>query len=265
MNSKATPPKLHKTRDYRQFSLAKENRPIDVLKFKPQHSRLKASMSKHGFLPAFPLMVRNVGGRLVIIDGQHRFTFAREFGLEVFYVIVDQEVSISEINQAQAGWTPRDYAASFAAQGKADYRTGIAFCEQYGIPIGTGFGMLAGTITFGNVQARFSDGTYRITSADLANRVASIYKQLCEIRKGSKNVYLLNALWACCHVPYFDESRILGTAEKRPDMVHKAGTLDGYLSMLEEIYNFKRHIREPLKFDAQQAMRDKNPAMKGAK
>lgn len=255
-------PKLQRTRNYAQFSHDRANREVNILTLKPQHKKLRESMQKYGFLPAFPLMVSELNGKFVIKDGQHRFTFAREFGLDVFFVVDNTDISISAVNQAQAGWSPRDYAMSWASQGRDDYRNAVNFVDEWGIPICAAFAMLAGTIAFANVRQEFDNGTYKIRNEEMATRVARTFSEMCEKKKGIKQQNLLTALWACCHVPYFDESRLINTASRRPDQVYNAGTRDQFLSLLEDLYNFGRKTREPLKFDAESAMRDRNPSKK---
>lgn len=253
-------PKLQRTRNYSQFSFARENRPVDVLNLKPQHRKLRESLQRYGFLPSFPLMVSCTNGKFIIKDGQHRFTFAREFGLEVYFVVDDTDVSISDINQAQVGWSPRDHAMSWANQGHEDYRKAIQFADEWTLPIGTAFSMLAGTIVFKNVQDRFHEGRFKIRALDTATRVAQCFSELCKLRKGIRHQNLLTAIWACCHVEYFDENRIIQTVQRRPDQLYNAGTRDQFLALLEDLYNFNRKTREPLKFDADQAMKNRNPA-----
>jgi hypothetical protein len=261
-NTSTAAPRLHRTREYKRFYFPADNRPIDVVNLRPQHKRLRESMREYGFLPSFPLMVQVVNGKLYVKDGQHRLTFARELGLDVFYVITDQDISIAKINQAQVGWTPKDYAMSFAAQGKHDYQRAIGFCDRYRIPISVGFAMLRGTIVAHNIKAEFETGTYKITNETFASRVAKLYKEIVEISPKVRQQNMLHALWSCCHVETFDETRILQTASKRPDLLQNLGTVENFLQMLEEIYNFGRRTKEPLKFEAEQAMRARSAAKK---
>lgn len=262
MTAIATAPRLIRTREYKRFHFTRDNRPIDVVNLRPQHKRLRESMREYGFLPAFPLMVQVLNGKLYVKDGQHRLTFAEELGLDVYYVITEQDISIAKINQAQAGWTPRDYAMSFAAQGKHDYQQAIGFCDRYRIPVGVGFSMLRGTISKTNIKAEFENGNYKVTNLVFAERVAKVFKALYEIKAQVRQQNMLHALWACCNVATFDEARLVQTAQKRPDLLQNLGTVENFLQLLEEIYNFARRTKEPLKFEAEQAMRERNPARK---
>jgi hypothetical protein len=250
-------PKLQRTKNYSQFFYTKENRDVDILHLKPQHKALRESMQQYGFLPAFPLMVRTQNGRFAVVDGQHRLTFAKELGLEVFFVIDDKDVNISAVNQAQANWSPKDYANRWAHAGRPDYVEAIAFANEHNAPLVLAFAMLAGTTTSGNIMWRVKDGSYQIKARELAHRVMSIYRDLTAVNSKAKGARLIEALWACCHVDYFDESRLIETVSRRPGLLSQAGTRDAYLDALTEIYNFGRKAQAPLRFDAEQAMRNR--------
>lgn len=250
-------PKLQRTKNYAQFFFTKENRAVDVLHLKPQHKQLRESMRTYGFLSAFPLMVRSVNGRFVVIDGQHRLTFAKEFGLDVYFVVDETDVDIAKLNQAQANWSPKDYAHKWATAGEKDYTEAMQFASDHNAPLMLSFAMLAGTTTWGNISTRFKDGTYRIKARDLAHRVMSIHSALAAVNHKTKGARLIEALWACCQVDYFDESRIIETVSRRPELLAPAGTRDAYLDVLTEIYNFGRKAKAPLRFDAEQAMKER--------
>jgi hypothetical protein len=253
-------PKLQATTNYNQFSLARDNRGVNVLNLRPQHKALREDMQRDGFNPACPIMVRQQNGKMVIVDGQHRFTFAREFGLPIYYVAIsDLRVSIARLNQTQANWTMADYANRWANDGKADYNHAIEFAREYGIPIGSAFSMLGGTIVFKNIAAKFHAGTFKVKTPEAARRAAECYRTICETKKGLRHNNLLCAVWACCHVDYFDENRIIETSQRRPELLSNCGSRDGFLQMLEEVYNFNRKTRAPLRFDAEEAMRIRNP------
>jgi len=247
-------PKLQRTKNYSQFTFTKENRDVNMLSLRPQHHKLRESMMKYGFLPAFPIMAKSVNGKFVIMDGQHRLTFAKELGLPVFFVVDNTDICISEINQAQATWTPNDYAKRWAAAGRKDYSEAMLFSEEYAIPMALSFGMLASTTSFGNVVDKFRRGDYKINNRGMALRVARIYKSLYGFNKKAKTACYTKALWACCYVEYFDESKIVSTSERRHEMLSQCGKTEVALEVLEDIYNFGRKVKMPLKFDAQQAM-----------
>lgn len=247
-------PKLQRTKDYSKFTFAKSNRDVTPHRLRPQHKALRESMKKYGWLPFEPIGVYPDNGKLVITEGQHRFTFARELGLEVYYVIHDDPVDIAEINQCSATWTVKDYCKKWIAEGHPEYQKAADFAEQYGLSITMAVAMLAGTYSWSNIKAKFSQGEFKITHEKFATRVASLYKKLCSINKEAKHNQCLNALWACCLTPYFEEERLIRAATNRPEMISRVGTREAWLEVLQEIYNFASRSKMPLAFDAEQAV-----------
>lgn len=247
--------RLQQTTSYSQFCFAQENRDVDVTHLRPEHKRLRESMRRYGFLPSCPITVRAVNGRFEILEGQHRFTFARELRLPIWYVIVDVDIDIAEINQTQATWRIIDYARRWAKDGRADYIEALDFAKTYGVSVGYAFAILAGTIIFHNISAKFRAGAYRITSRDYAKRIGESFKDICDAANPSAKRALFESLVACMAVPYFDEARLITTLRAQPDLLAPANTRDGYLKSFEDVYNFRRHSREPLAFDASEAMR----------
>lgn len=248
------------TKDYGKFKFQTGQRPVNLET--PEAKALRRSMRAYGFLPAFPMMVRRNGSSssLVIVDGQHRFAIARELGLPVHYVIDDTDVDVTAINQGQRKWTLSDYIHRWSVQGVDSYLELTAFHEQYGIPVQICAAILAGTASSNNVRQAVMEGRFKIKTRELAHRVASSIQALAKInpRVAKKNSFV-QALWACYFVDYFDDSRLVDSFRKRPDALQNAGDREGFLDMIHEAYNFARRSRVPLKFDAQEAMRQRIP------
>ena len=251
--------KLQRTKNYAMFSLSKENRPINVVNLKPAHKRLRDSMKQYGFIPAFPIMVRAVGGRHLIIDGQHRFTIARELGIEVYFVTVEQDVCVSEINQAQATWSTADFATRWANAGLPDYQQALHYAMKFQLPVALAFAILSGTSSTGNIEAAFRDGRYKIKDEVRAVRSFELNDRLVKANKSCKTQQLVICLWYCLHVDHFDAERLAAGAEKRPQMLQSGSNRrEAVLAMLENIYNFARRQQVPLKFDVEKAIKARN-------
>lgn len=255
-------PKLQKTRNYAQFAMTKENREVNLIDLRPQHKKLRLIMQRVGFLPAHPIHVKNVGGKLVVIDGQHRLAFAKEFGLDVYFVVDNTDIDIAEINQAQAGWRVLDYAKKWASMGKDDYGKVIAFAEQYKIGIATSFAINAGTIFCTNVSYKILDGTYRITDAERGSRIGKMFRAIWIRSPGLKDNALVNALYACTFVDGFEDHRIIEAADKRTHLFSKQPTREAYFQLIEEVYNFGKKVRVPIKFEAEEVMRKRGDVSK---
>lgn len=255
--------KILNTRNYRLFqNNSGENRPLDIKK----HRKLMESMKKYGFLECFPIVVaRNGSDQLIVKDGQHRLTIAESLGLPVYYVEDKTNFDVAVVNCAAKVWALRDYAQKHAANGIKPYQEGLEFAELHQLPVGTAFGLLAGTTSFHNYYEQFLDGTFKIKDRAWADAVASIYGPLAGMSAAVRNARMLEACMAVCRVPDFDSRRLLSGAERCREKLLSYSTRDAYLDMLETVYNFGRSKLVGLKATAMMAMRERNAVIKSQK
>jgi len=102
------------TNDYNMFKRCKGNRQINKLHVK----RLKESMSEE-FIP-MPIIVNE---KNEIIDGQHRFTAAKELGLDIPFIKVNKlgKNQIHRLNTNSKNWNGKDYLYDYCEMGMSDY------------------------------------------------------------------------------------------------------------------------------------------------
>lgn len=120
---------MKKTTDYDKFKLLRRNRLI-----KANHvAYLKKQILESNFLHENPIHVTK---DFEIINGQHRFTAAKELGLPIYYEIKDpfDPSSLIHSNFAKA-WTAEDYIHYFAEDGSEEHQKIIELCDKYGLPI----------------------------------------------------------------------------------------------------------------------------------
>ena len=123
---------LRCTKDYSLFDSSLENRQVNL----EAHRILKKSLMTHGWVRAYPMHVtRGPRGRLVIVDGQHRFELAKSLRLQVWFVETENHVDVALINNSQKPWTGADYAGSFAQRGNGNYQKALDFSREHGVPI----------------------------------------------------------------------------------------------------------------------------------
>jgi hypothetical protein len=236
-----------------------DNRPRNEGK----HKGLLKSMQAFGFLPCYPIVcIRDKDKHLVVRDGQHRLAFAETLGLPVVYIVVDESFDIAAVNNSQVVWSTRNYAETFAAQGRSQYQDGLDFADRHGLPVGIAFGMLAGTSSFNNVVRDYKNGDFTIRDRGWAETVGAIYAHLAALAPRCKNARLIEACMAVARVPGFDAARLIHGADSAREKIVPYATRDAYLTLLEELYNFNRVVRNrvPLKMDAEKAMHERNAA-----
>jgi len=247
--------KIQATKDYRKFIRSTENRPLDIKK----HKRLMESMKLYGFLRCFPIVCRrDAAGQLVVKDGQHRLTIAEALGIMVYWIEEEVDFDVAMINTTSKIWVLSDYAQKFAANGHKAYQEAIEFAELHSLPMGMAVSLLAGTISFSNVQSAFLAGDFVVKDRPWADAVASLYRPLSMMSPAVKNARLIEACMAVCRVPDFDAKRLLAGAERCRDKLVNYSTRESYLEMMEEIYNFGRKQLVGLKAAATMAMRERN-------
>lgn len=252
-------PKIQVTKNYRMFERIEENRSLDLKK----HKKLRESMVKYGFLKSFPLScLKNGNAKLIVKDGQHRLAIAESLGLPVVCVVDDIDFDVAEVNSTPKVWTLRDYAMKFAANGSEHYIEGLAFAETHGLSLGIAFGLLAGTVSWGNVKDTFYSGDFVTKDREWADKVASTYSATVNLSSHVKNTRFVEACMAACRVEDFDSSRFISGAERCRDNLVSYSTRDAYLAMMEDVYNYGRKTLLPLKVNAMQAMKDRSAVPK---
>jgi hypothetical protein len=252
----AKPPKINVTTNYKLFSRGEDNRPLDLKRHKP----LKESMEKYGFIPDYHIMCeRDTKGNLVIKDGQHRFYFAQLLGLPIYWSETQTEFDVADVNTAQRGWLPMDYAQRFSADGREDYTELIEFKTEHEVPLTIAAQLLAGVTTFATIAQRFYAGDFRVTDRPWARSVVAVYAPIVKVHKKLKTRVFLLSCMAVARVKGFSAKRLVDGISHCREKIAAYATRDGYLQMLEEIYNYRRKEQIGLRIDAINVMRARNP------
>lgn len=250
------------TTNYSQFHMMEQNRDVDMGNRRVKN--LAKSMQTHGWLSAFPMMVQKRDGNLIVIDGQHRLSVAREYGIPVKYVIEEKDIDVAQLNDTSHSWSIDDFVKRYAKEGKEEYVSLIAFSDQYGISINMAAGLLNNTSSPGNVLHRVKTGSFKISSRPMATAVAECYQKLYTINPVFKKINALKTLWACFQVSYFTPDRLIAGAKKKGSEIKSITKIELFYDLFEELYNHGRKEKHPLKFDAEQAMKDRRNFNRGA-
>ena len=119
---------VQETKDYGKFSFMELNRNLS----RNHVERLKASFNKAYLLA--PILVNEF---YEIVDGQHRFTAAKEMGLPVRYVVANGYTidHVKMLNHEGKNWNVMDHFMSYAKAGLPAYvNTAKLFGKYESIP-----------------------------------------------------------------------------------------------------------------------------------
>jgi hypothetical protein len=247
---------IHATKKYNLFDLSDFNRDISQKRVK----QLMASFEKHGWIEAYPIhCVRGSDGRLKIKAGHHRFVAARALGIAVLYIVCDDEATLPELEKSNPAWSFIDYLKAYARVGSADHQAVLDYSERTGIGIGQSASLLAGECASSSNQSkRVKNGSYKLGPQDHANRVAYLVMSTKEIGVPfATHPLFVSAISCVSKIPEFNPQTFLQRLATMPSLATKQATRDGYLDLIETIYNRKTQKRTALAFLAKEAARER--------
>jgi hypothetical protein len=248
---------IRESRKYDQFDIQEsDNRELKVYK----HKNLERSMRRYGFLPCFPIVVIRKHGKNVVKDGQHRFAIAQKLDIPFYYVETEEDFDTAAVNCTSLGWQLEDYAKRHLEDGREDYGEALTFAEKHSLSLGLAASLLAGVTSISQCKDDFVAGTWKVADRPWAEQVASLYRAMLQLGPKLNGQRFLSACMAVCRVRGFKADRLLAGAS-RPVTRKKLicyGDRDGYLDLLQELYNYGQKQLVALKVDAINAMRERS-------
>ena len=246
---------IRSTKNYNRFEMMQFNRDVDKVE------KLEQSMSRHGFIHAYPLhVVKNKREKLLIKAGHHRYVAAKKLGIPIKYTICNDEATIHELEEATKRWSLRDYLNSYVRCGMAAYLVVDKYINQTGISIGPAISMLGGQSAGShNHQVPFKRGEYKLGDPTHAGIIADIVihlKNKCNVPWGS-NSLLVQALSKIAWVEMFKPTIFKHKAKTFSSLLEKQPNLISYIQMIENIYNRQAAKKIPLTFLAEEVARER--------
>lgn len=226
--------KMHETNDYKKFKFIKGNRTIDE-----RHVRLLVRrFSENGnFTQIIPVLVNE---NMEVFDGQHRIKALQRLGWPVFYVIQTglTIASVIALNTGHKNWTWRDYASSYADQGKRAYRTFLNLCDEYNLRFSSVLYMTAGS-TDGRVNTSFRDGELEIEDS---TKVSKLVAQLADVvvETQLENRSLCIAFRNIATIPGYDHVKMLNQVATHKHLLMNCYSTHDYEEVMHEIYKYSK-------------------------
>jgi hypothetical protein len=236
---------IFETKDYSMFKFREDNRPII-----PNHvKKLAKRMSEKGWLSTSVITINGNGD---VIDGQNRLTAAKMVGCPVRYKVVRGVGSdeMTEMNTLQKNWSPFDHLHKFVKKENSNYVTFKKFVDDYPMFKYTEIGMLLTNSLTGVKRDTFESGMYVVKSEKKAREWADKIIQLKPYfeKYYNKSIFVRAMIKVMLYKKEFVFEEFLHKIKLRPTKLVPCGTVEQYVEMIEEIYNYRRSDKVNLRF-----------------
>jgi hypothetical protein len=234
--------KILTSTEYSRFVSDPTNRPVR------SNPRLLQSMKRHGWLDAYPMHVVKEGDRYKIKDGQHRFLAAKKLGIAVKFVVCQEGADIAAINDTQRPWTITDHVQSRSAGGDTDYQYLLQFSQAHNLPVGVSAAILTATNVRKGAGLAVRSGSFRVKDVEQAEKIARVVDATRQSVKWASHNLFIDAVRRCFSVEGFDVERLIKKIQAHPGLLSPQANLDGFLAMIETVYNYRASDRLSIVF-----------------
>ncbi len=236
---------IFETKDYSIFKFRDDNRVI-----RPNHvKKLASKMRNRGWLPASVVTINGSGD---VIDGQHRVKAAIETGTPVRYKVVRGAGidEMTEMNTLQVNWSPFDHLHKFVVRGVPSYITFDKFVKEFPMFKYTEIAMFLNNNQSSIQRDTFENGQWEVRSVSKAREWANNILQLKEYGEKFFNraIFVRAMIKVMSNKPEFVFDEFIHKVKLRPMNFKQCGTVDQYVEMIEDIYNYRRSDKINLRF-----------------
>jgi hypothetical protein len=234
---------VHTTTDYGRFTSIDGNRNLNLLHLQ----RLKKSIQEN-----YLFTIILVNEKFQIIDGQHRYEVIREFGLPLHYIICDgyglPEVHI--LNATSKTWNADDYLDGYIKLGRTDYIKYKQFKDKYEFSHNCCMAILSNTQSApsGTRIQNFYDGKFEISNYKKAVEFAEAICLLQPLYPGYNRNHFILAMLQLMKKPQFEFAEFIGKLRLQPSTLFDCQSVSQYVSLIEEIYNYRRRDKVNLRY-----------------
>jgi hypothetical protein len=230
---------VHTTTDYFLFKPVNGNRNKNMLHL----NRLKKSISDN-----YLFTVIIVNENYEIIDGQHRFEAIKELKLPLNYIIMKgyslREVQI--LNANSKNWNAEDYLEGYCNLGYKDYMVYRNFKNKYNFGHNECMSLLSNSR---DVKLNlFYEGKFKVYNLFEAEKKADLILLTEPYYKNCRRRSYVYAMIALFNNPNFIFSDFLQKLKIQPTALQDCNNQTSYLSLIEEIYNYKSRNKVNLRY-----------------
>jgi hypothetical protein len=246
---------IFQTKDYSAFKILKANRAIN---------RIAVEQLKKSFQQAYLISPITVNEEYEIIDGQHRFTAAKELGLPINFIVAEGYSldEIQKLNTNTRPWGKKEYLHSYSESGYPEYQKMVKFMKDFpDFSMSTAEAILTNNskginnkrqITLNNgskVRIKlFQSGLFEVDDLNLAYENAKKIMQIKPYYDGYFRTKFAAAMIRVFRNPEYDHEQMIARFEANPGMMEDRNNIDQYLILIEDLYNYRSRNKVSLRF-----------------
>jgi hypothetical protein len=229
------------TREYDLFSVIKGNRRIS----KPHLNKLKYSIKQHYL---FTIIIVNEKNE--IIDGQHRFEVIKELNLPMYYIICEGYGinEVHKLNQNSKTWGMEDYLQAYINLGIQDYIQFKEFRDKYSFKNRVALSIATENLSHSGAETDFKEGKFSLDSWDRAFELAEYFGKIGQLFHGFYRREFVFAIIKLTQKDDFDKDIFMQKLKIQPTALRVCVTVEQYISLIEEIYNYKSQNKVNLRY-----------------
>jgi hypothetical protein len=233
--------------EYGRFKMMNGNRQLNDGKIK---RIIREISSGNDVLKYYPIQVRENNDRLDILDGQHRFYISKYLKRPVFYILVSEEktmTDIAKINSNVEKWKAADYINCYVQQGNKNYEQLRDFMDTYNFVVSVSCKLLyygnPGVEGFSEgISSLFQSGGFEVKHFNCALEIAEDCKRFSFFPKWRERSFII-AIYRIKQSGIISLDEIIAAIKKRPEMLTRQATYKEYIWNLEQIINMGKQKR----------------------
>jgi len=236
---------IFETKDYSIFKFREDNRVINQNHVKKLASRMKES----GWLPSSVVTINGSGD---VIDGQHRVKAAMSVGAPIRYKVTRGAGTdeMTSMNTLQRNWSPFDHLHKFVVRGNPSYITFQNFVNEFSEYKYTEVATFLNNSITSIDRYVFESGRYVTKDVNKAKLWATQLRSLKPFfaKYYNKAIFVRAMIKIMSNKKEFKFEEFLHKVNLRPAMLVPCGTVEQYVQLIEDIYNYRRSDKVNLRF-----------------
>jgi hypothetical protein len=236
---------IFETKDYSIFKFRDDNRVINTNHVK----KLSQRMKDKGWLPSSVVTINGSGD---VIDGQHRVKAAMSVNCVIRYKVTRGAGTeeMTSMNMLQRNWSPFDHVHKWVVRGNQNYIVFDRFTKDYPMFKYTEIAMFLNNSLHSVNRDSFESGQWVVKNEKKGREWANYILELKPFYEKyyNKAIFVRAMIKILANKPEFIFEEFIHKVKLRPNMLVPCGTIEQYIEMIENIYNYHRGNKINLRF-----------------